>query len=488
MAHSFISYSHRDFSFVSQLLTYLQSNALPVWVDYQRLQAGEDWRQDIDDGIRQSFAVLAVMSPDAVASQYVTYEWSFAMGQGIKIIPLLIGAEKDLHPKLQVLQYLDFAKYPFEEMAPKLLERLQALQETHRPHSIPLPRTAPPIIKRSVEALDSHNTQERKEAVQSLAHTDDPLAQTILIQALNHLNADVRQQSALALATSQGELVIPALTEILEAGNKAYIKRATEILLELGNEGRSEALGSLLKSKESQYHSTAIKKLGEIGTPQAISSLYLMLQNITLYEYSPIITLLDTLKGVADKTIERDMLNLLTNSQLLIRIRALEILMEIGTQESIDPIKILLKNGQEHWEVKKIAIMVLKNIGTEESVIVLGESLKEESNYIILPELFSSIGDAGYSIGVKFLIEYLEYNAYSFTDEIIKNLGKINDIESIQSLKDIYKAIENHRIAHYEYSYLIRLILDSLTKIGTQEALEIIQYIESNHQSNFLTF
>ena len=40
----------------------------------------------------------------------MTYEWAFALGSGVPVLPLLLNsAEADLHPRLRTLQYLDFS-------------------------------------------------------------------------------------------------------------------------------------------------------------------------------------------------------------------------------------------------------------------------------------------------------------------------------------------------------------------------------------------
>ena len=46
------------------------------------LRPGSDWRQEIDRAIRDSFVLIVVVSPDSKASEYVTYEWAFALGLG----------------------------------------------------------------------------------------------------------------------------------------------------------------------------------------------------------------------------------------------------------------------------------------------------------------------------------------------------------------------------------------------------------------------
>jgi hypothetical protein len=109
MAEIFISYAHDDIDFVNKLTDQLHRNGFSYWLDSEKLRAGRDWRTQIDNGIRSSFVVILIMSPEAKVSEYVTYEWAFAVGNEIPVIPLLIKAVQ-LHPRLEVLQYLDFIR------------------------------------------------------------------------------------------------------------------------------------------------------------------------------------------------------------------------------------------------------------------------------------------------------------------------------------------------------------------------------------------
>jgi TIR domain-containing protein len=85
----------------------LEREGRDAWVDSDRLDPGIDWRMEIDQAIQSARAVLAIMSPDARASEYVTYEWAFAWGCGKKVIPIMLRPTT-LHPRLATLQYLDF--------------------------------------------------------------------------------------------------------------------------------------------------------------------------------------------------------------------------------------------------------------------------------------------------------------------------------------------------------------------------------------------
>jgi len=105
--HLFISHSKEDGDFAELLKLRLEREGYQAWVDSDRLDPGNDWREEIDHGIRDALLMIAVMSPDARASEYVTYEWAFAWGYGKKVIPIMLR-QTTLHPRLATLQYLDF--------------------------------------------------------------------------------------------------------------------------------------------------------------------------------------------------------------------------------------------------------------------------------------------------------------------------------------------------------------------------------------------
>jgi hypothetical protein len=105
--HLFVSHSKSDGDFAELLKLKFEREGHDAWVDTDRLGPGLDWRTEIDQAIRDARAVLAIMSPEARASEYVTYEWAFAWGCGTKVIPIMLR-QTTLHPRLATLQYLDF--------------------------------------------------------------------------------------------------------------------------------------------------------------------------------------------------------------------------------------------------------------------------------------------------------------------------------------------------------------------------------------------
>src|SRR2546421_1881350 len=105
--HVFISYQHEDGDFAQVLINKIKEAGFETWVDSDRLHAGEDWRVEIDSAIKNAIALIVIMTPEAKASEYVTYEWAFAWGAGVKVIPIM-HKETALHPRLEALHYLNF--------------------------------------------------------------------------------------------------------------------------------------------------------------------------------------------------------------------------------------------------------------------------------------------------------------------------------------------------------------------------------------------
>jgi nicotinamidase/pyrazinamidase len=109
--------------------TRIGGEAYRVWLAENELAGSDNWREDIDDGLKKANALIVVMSPQAYKSIYVTYEWSYALGRGIPVI-VVMKKKSTVHPRLENHQYLDFTSVGssqrpwvrlFEELSMKLL-------------------------------------------------------------------------------------------------------------------------------------------------------------------------------------------------------------------------------------------------------------------------------------------------------------------------------------------------------------------------------
>ena len=107
MPHVFLSHAHADRTWVHRVRSALQKARRKSWLDVDDIRLGGDWRNAIDTALKEATAVIVVLSPHSVRSDYVTYEWSFALGAGVPVIPVVVSASK-LHPRLEALQHVDF--------------------------------------------------------------------------------------------------------------------------------------------------------------------------------------------------------------------------------------------------------------------------------------------------------------------------------------------------------------------------------------------
>ena len=119
---AFVSYSKSGHDLADLARHKLREGGIEVWLDKTSIKYGSEWRDEIDKGIISSDVIIVLLDEESSKSLYVTYEWAFALGKGKLVIPIKIDDCK-LHPRLDVLQYIDFSKgqRPWD----KLIERVK---------------------------------------------------------------------------------------------------------------------------------------------------------------------------------------------------------------------------------------------------------------------------------------------------------------------------------------------------------------------------
>ncbi|MCK6579887.1 MAG: TIR domain-containing protein [Anaerolineae bacterium] len=296
--HVFISYAHDDLDFAQNAKHELERRRIPVWID-ELTPAGDDWRQDIEEALRRAYAVVLILTPDAMDSQYVTYEWAFALGAEITVVPLL-RKKTVVHPRIDRLQHLDFTSTknrPWDELA----ERLTAIQEQRTPVSagnlgeslrsrqgetrdaaIRLlrkmsDRAALPLVEQLLFPENHgvrYTSDVRKAAVDALGNMGETALRPLL-RTLVHADKSIRYIAASKLA-ALGDAAVPDLLTLLDSPDIDARLRATWILGEIGSPAAADALARKLDDKDSQptYRKRicdgAADALIAIGTPEAL--------------------------------------------------------------------------------------------------------------------------------------------------------------------------------------------------------------------------
>ncbi len=108
----FISYSHRDRSFVERLAKELKMTGIPVWWDEMEIKVGHSIIKKVSEGISGATYLAVVLSPSSIESDFVQRELEIAlMGQlstkKITVLPLLL-TDCEIPTFLKVIKWADF--------------------------------------------------------------------------------------------------------------------------------------------------------------------------------------------------------------------------------------------------------------------------------------------------------------------------------------------------------------------------------------------
>ena len=106
----------------------LESTPLTIWRD-TRIEAGEDWNDEIESALRNSGCVIFIATANAHNAKGVIREINFAQERDIPIIPLLAADDpkKAIPYTLKELQYVDIRadfEAPMRNLIATIYERL----------------------------------------------------------------------------------------------------------------------------------------------------------------------------------------------------------------------------------------------------------------------------------------------------------------------------------------------------------------------------
>lgn len=127
---AFISYSHSDKDFVSQLAKDLMKQGIEIWIDQFDLQPGDSLIQKIfSEGLAQSRFFLIVLSPASASSKWMKEELDAAMVgkiQGVTRIIPIIKEPAEVPVPLRSLLYVDLSSN-YEDGIRKLAQTIHGV-------------------------------------------------------------------------------------------------------------------------------------------------------------------------------------------------------------------------------------------------------------------------------------------------------------------------------------------------------------------------
>ncbi len=371
MAHVFISYSHDDSKFAEKLKEGLEVAGIDVWLDKLRLRAGEDWREEIDEAINASFALILCVSVSSLSSEYVNYEWAYAYRAQKKVIPIIIGRLNtaiQIPKRIQTIQYIEFPRRS-EQSLGKLIRRLNEVKNVQIEDT---PKSSLSHTHQMINALQSWNRDERELAAKALGEKHAVEAVPALIQALSDEDVAVRLVVAGALGNIGEATAVPHLITALHDEHPSVRHSAAEAL---GKIGDKRAIEGLLQALHDEY--------GMVRNPVAHAIIAIGV------DASRVINLLDDqnpnvraaaawiIGSVGDSTVEAELIHSLADPDSSVRSHAAGALGSVGTNAAVPALAKLLTDftsftslsGETYAKVRvcDVALNALETINTEEA-------------------------------------------------------------------------------------------------------------------------
>jgi HEAT repeat protein len=224
----FISYAREDGVLARIMQDMLRKAGFDAWMDTERLYAGVTWRNEIEIAIREAHVLVVLVSPDARSSEYVTYEWAFALGANIPVVPV-VHRDTAMHPKLAERQWLDFRQVDPDLRGGSAWDHLfAALRQLADRHA--------PLIGNLTRGLHAADPAGRKSAITELgklARLPHPTALRVLFEATRSPLDDVRKAATDVLFLIDDKSVAPYLLELLSVGEHELDIGAAEALTRL---------------------------------------------------------------------------------------------------------------------------------------------------------------------------------------------------------------------------------------------------------------
>jgi hypothetical protein len=94
----FISYSNKDEALATKIVTYLEAAGLDAWYDKREIMPGDNWAEKIAKGLRESDAMVVLLTVNALDSESVRRDIDYALSErsfNRRLIPVLVGDSED---------------------------------------------------------------------------------------------------------------------------------------------------------------------------------------------------------------------------------------------------------------------------------------------------------------------------------------------------------------------------------------------------------
>src|SRR5260221_12995564 len=94
----FISYSSKDEALATKIVASLEDAGLDAWFNKREIMPGDNWAEKIAQGLKESNAMVVLVTADAMESDAVRSNISYALSEKAfskRLIPVLVGEAGD---------------------------------------------------------------------------------------------------------------------------------------------------------------------------------------------------------------------------------------------------------------------------------------------------------------------------------------------------------------------------------------------------------
>ncbi|PYS24893.1 MAG: hypothetical protein DMF72_03810 [Acidobacteria bacterium] len=94
----FISHSSKDEVLASKIASYLEDAGLEVWYDKREIMPGDNWADKIAQGLRESDAMVVLLSEGALSSEFMRRDIDYALSQKPfrrRVVPVFVGYPRE---------------------------------------------------------------------------------------------------------------------------------------------------------------------------------------------------------------------------------------------------------------------------------------------------------------------------------------------------------------------------------------------------------
>jgi hypothetical protein len=95
----FVSYSSKDEALATKIVQSLEDAGLDAWYKKREILPGDNWGEKVASGLKESNAMVVLVTPDALESDAVQSSISYALSEPAfsqRLIPVIVGDSEDL--------------------------------------------------------------------------------------------------------------------------------------------------------------------------------------------------------------------------------------------------------------------------------------------------------------------------------------------------------------------------------------------------------